>query len=954
MHTKHCIAVALILGTALTPTARAETVGDRLQKGVYQEETVGNLEAAINIYQQILADGKANRPHLAQAQFRLGMCYLKKGQKKEAAAAFEKLIKDFPDQSLLIQQSHGLLIALGHAAHSDGTTQDPSRLVCTYPWPFGSEGTLAVSPSGRDFVFSDNHSNLVVRDLKTGDVRKLAQFATPLDSTTSVGSRFYRSGGHSAIISPDGKSVAYKSYHAEDETAELRIISIDGSRQRVVFDPEGKVSWISPMDWSPDGTQIVGRLEQKDLTVGIVMVSVADGTYKELKSLGEGYSSHISISPDGRYIAYDFDVGNSDQGDIALLPVDGSPEISVTQDLSDDSLMGWAPDGRTLLFRSDHKDSGDDVWAVQIIDGQPEGLPQLIKNRMNPTGRVTTGRFTQDGSFYFSSITGRGLHQNVYLATIDPDNHKFITAPKPLPKHANQRAISPEFSPDGKSLAYYVAPMHERSDQGFRYGPGKIIVRSLESGHEREVTISPRYSAGGSLPRLRMHPDGGSALMLGRSEAGQFALFQVDMETGALDPFKLNPGKVDWQLRSYGERVEGDNASWGEYSPDGTVVFFGDVHFNPNAPRGERRTHWRVMKQDLQTGEETEICRNPEGAAGFCNFAISPDGQRLLVGTRNSLWIVPTAGGEPRELLKFQDPQNILKNRKGFSADIRWRVTWTPDSHHLLFLKAGQKSPELWRIAAKGGKPELVDTLPTELGRGSKSSYSTQELRIHPDGQQIAFVVSSLPDQELRVLQNFLPELAVPSVKFPNPPKGNYFITRSEDDAEELGQGLMTLDSGDIDLGEGEEAGVAPTYFVGVRFTNMKIPKGARIQNAYLQFTAEESGNDSAGPSDLEIRAELTDNAAPFTEAQHNISSRKKTKSSVEWVPGPWGIVGERAEKQQTPDLSSIIQEVVAHENWHKGNSLVLIVTGSGERDAISFDGGDGQRNAPMLHIDFK
>ena len=89
MWSRHCIVVALIAGLAVAITGRAESVGERLHKGVYQEETVGDLEAAMKIYQEIVADEKANRPHAAQAKYRLGMCHVKKGEKEKAVAAFE-------------------------------------------------------------------------------------------------------------------------------------------------------------------------------------------------------------------------------------------------------------------------------------------------------------------------------------------------------------------------------------------------------------------------------------------------------------------------------------------------------------------------------------------------------------------------------------------------------------------------------------------------------------------------------------------------------------------------------------------------------------------------------------------------------------------------------------------------------------------------------------------------
>ena len=56
--------------------------------------------------------------------------------------------------------------------------------------------------------------------------------------------------------------------------------------------------------------------------------------------------------------------------------------------------------------------------------------------------------------------------------------------------------------------------------------------------------------------------------------------------------------------------------------------------------------------------------------------------------------------------------------------------------------------------------------------------------------------------------------------------------------------------------------------------------------------------------------------------------------------------------KPQTPNLSLLIEEVVRQEGWQNGNALVLIITGNGERDAVSYDGGD-KNDRPMLCIEY-
>ena len=62
--------------------------------------------------------------------------------------------------------------------------------------------------------------------------------------------------------------------------------------------------------------------------------------------------------------------------------------------------------------------------------------------------------------------------------------------------------------------------------------------------------------------------------------------------------------------------------------------------------------------------------------------------------------------------------------------------------------------------------------------------------------------------------------------------------------------------------------------------------------------------------------------------------------------------VGAAGLDQRTADLTSVIQEVVSRPGWAEGNSLVLVVSGTGERVAESADG-ISTDDAPMLHIEY-
>ncbi len=171
-------------------------------------------------------------------------------------------------------------------------------------------------------------------------------------------------------------------------------------------------------------------------------------------------------------------------------------------------------------------------------------------------------------------------------------------------------------------------------------------------------------------------------------------------------------------------------------------------------------------------------------------------------------------------------------------------------------------------------------------------------------------------------------------------------VSSSSDDAEEsvATGGMESLKSSDLELTL-EKAG---NQIVGMRFNAVAIPQGATIQNAYLQFTVDET---SSTATTLQIWGQAADNPSTFTTATGDISSRPKTGTSVSWSPAPWLTAGESGPDQMTPNIANVIQEIVNRPGWTSGNSLVVTLTGDGERIAESFDGVPSA--APLLHVEY-
>jgi hypothetical protein len=173
-------------------------------------------------------------------------------------------------------------------------------------------------------------------------------------------------------------------------------------------------------------------------------------------------------------------------------------------------------------------------------------------------------------------------------------------------------------------------------------------------------------------------------------------------------------------------------------------------------------------------------------------------------------------------------------------------------------------------------------------------------------------------------------------------------VAAGTDDAEEnTSSGWMNLTSSDLELVTDETI----NQRVGMRFANVSIPPNATITRAYVQFTVKEAVG-STGLS-LTIKGFAQDNTATFTTATSNISSRPVTTATVTgWAPPLWPTIGAAGVDQRTPELKTIVQEIVNRPGWASGNALGIVITGpGGVRNAGSFDNGTGSQ--PVLHVEF-
>jgi len=112
---------------------------------------------------------------------------------------------------------------------------------------------------------------------------------------------------------------------------------------------------------------------------------------------------------------------------------------------------------------------------------------------------------------------------------------------------------------------------------------------------------------------------------------------------------------------------------------------------------------------------------------------------------------------------------------------------------------------------------------------------------------------------------------------------------------------------------------LSPSYSFGVRFTNVSIPKDAKILQVYVELYS--IGTPGHSHPNCKIFCDNSDNASNFSIiGVLDISGRNYTSNFTLWnstVPyGEW---------VKSPDLTAQLKEVMSRENWTSGNSIAIL-----------------------------
>ena len=369
------LAVLLFTGAAVSAASPSEL----LEQGIYTEETRGDVDAALKLYQQVITEAKATQAVAAQAQYRLGVCYYKKKHYGQANEAFQKLVADYPDQKDLI--------ALANKYLANAMPLMPA------PWVDGEEMNL-------DIKFATGFRiGMAQYRVESGELqgRKIWKLGTRVFATTQQASRVeveadsfkpihcwwrinligavdvnYLPGAAEVKMLPDG---------------EVKKIDLGG----VVYDNEEVIQLIRRLPLAPDyKTQLkvltgLGGGNIIPLEVAVVgqeKVEVPAGTFDCYKIDLKLVRQQFWFSADSHHYLVKFEAG----GAIAVL-------TSVTQRAAgapvtyQDSAFPFslsAPSG-WLFFRIDNRENKDTAKVVVLDpDGVATTAVSVIPQKVDP------------------------------------------------------------------------------------------------------------------------------------------------------------------------------------------------------------------------------------------------------------------------------------------------------------------------------------------------------------------------------------------------------------------------------------------------------------------------------------------------------------------------------------------------------------------------------------------
>ena len=514
-----------------------------------------------------------------------------------------------------------------------------------------------------------------------------------------------------AAISPDGKWIAYVigetvAYVGGPPKESLWLRQLSGSAVQIA--ETGDVRYGQPT-FSRDSDFIYIRRSKStdDESSDLYKIPVLGGTAKKLIA---DIGSHVTLSRDGRRVAFIRTFNVTNETAVVIANEDGSDEKKLALHKNPDLIyaVDWSPNDRTIaasLFTSESGHRYASLLEIPVHGGLERPISDhrwaaIIDFKWMPDGRglIVNAQERGGGPMQMEYVSYE--NGNVRRITNDPNFYMGVS----LASHSNKLATIQSKSYSDvwvASLAEVDRAKPITSDGnsgGVGYGPdGKIIYEVVGGGTRTMMTTEPDgsnpkqvFEENAGIIHAEVSPDLHHVVFLS-DRSGSMHLWRVDLDGNNL--VQLTSSKWDSTYDAPG------------FSPDGRWVFYGR-----SGPEGG------IWKVPIEGGNPVRVL----AAKDEVLFpAVSPDGKMLAYSYEDS-----SASPSSGVAILALDTGSVEKR---FAIPVGL-VQWSSDSHSLLYIKNDAGVSNLWSQPIKEGTATPITHFNEETISGFSLSLDGKRL----------------------------------------------------------------------------------------------------------------------------------------------------------------------------------------------------------------------------------
>lgn len=408
--------------------------------------------------------------------------------------------------------------------------------------------------------------------------------------------------------------------------------------------------------------------------------------------------SDAQVSPDGKWIAYVVTSAdmkeNSNDSDVWLVSTSGGEPIRLTTSKKNDNQPRWSPDGKRIAFISAREEKPQ-IFLISPFGGEAERLTESKSG-------VQSFQWSPDGN-RIAYVAPQAPTPEEEKKQKDKDDAQVIDKDYKFARiwvidvntkkaseivHGDFTASDPQWSPDGKSIAFVANPT-PKADDGSR---SDIWIVDLRGAAGTDQSDLEKKMAGLRQSLAALSTDGDRNYFRIMETQGQMVAVQREIDQGT-------------RKRKLVENDGPDVAP--RWSPDGKQI----AYLSRNLKSGEIGQQ-RLTLIAAEGGAPHEIATGLEYQPGPAKW--SPDGRMIFfnasVRTTSQLFSVPATGGQSKQLSNF--------------SGVVGQASFSRDGSIVCFTKSDTQHPDdvyVTKIGAIESPTRLTDHNPQvrELALGS-------------------------------------------------------------------------------------------------------------------------------------------------------------------------------------------------------------------------------------------